>query len=102
MKTISIRLSDEDYAQLDQMLSEMGQTKQSFYETYTKTALRERRIPFIIRAPYPASRPSKMDRLGAFSRLEAIRKSADEYVPADFDTNKELEEALHEKYGNSD
>ena len=40
MRTISIRLDDADYAMLDEMLASMGQTKQTFYETYTKTALR--------------------------------------------------------------
>ena len=33
------------------MLKEMGQTKQTFYETFTRTALRERSIPFIISLP---------------------------------------------------
>ncbi len=51
MKTISVRLEDADYEALSKMLASMGQTKQTFYETYTKTALRERRIPFIISAP---------------------------------------------------
>ena len=51
MRTISIRLDDADYAMLDEMLASMGQTKQTFYETYTKTALRLRKIPFIIEAP---------------------------------------------------
>ena len=48
MKTISIRLEDHVYDELDEMLGEMGQSKQSFYETYTKTALRERSIPFVV------------------------------------------------------
>ena len=51
MRTVSIRLSDADYAMLDEMLSAMGQTKQTFYESYTKTALRLRKIPFTIEAP---------------------------------------------------
>lgn len=51
MKTISIRLEDSIYDELEAMLNDMGQTKQTFYETYTRTALRERRIPFIIRVP---------------------------------------------------
>lgn len=51
MKTISVRLEDKDYAELSAMLTNMGQTKQTFYETYTKTVLRERRIPFIIADP---------------------------------------------------
>ena len=43
MKTISIRLEDSIYEELDEMLDAMGQTKQTFYETFTRTALRERR-----------------------------------------------------------
>lgn len=42
MKTISIRLEDSIYEELDAMLDAMGQTKQTFYETFTRTALRER------------------------------------------------------------
>ena len=64
MRTISIRLEDTDYEALNDMLSDMGQTKQTFYETYTKTALRERRIPFIISAPAdPFYSASNMKRL---------------------------------------
>ena len=64
MKTISIRLDDADYAMLDEMLASMGQTKQTFYETYTKTALRLRRIPFIIEAPLdPFYSEANMERL---------------------------------------
>lgn len=51
MKTISIRLEDSIYEELGEMLDAMGQTKQTFYETFTRTALRERSIPFIISAP---------------------------------------------------
>ncbi len=51
MRTISVRLEDADYDALNEMLANMGQTKQTFYESYTKTALRERRIPFIIADP---------------------------------------------------
>lgn len=50
MKTISIRLEDHDYSLLNDILKSMGQTKQTFYETYTKTVLRLRKIPFIIEA----------------------------------------------------
>lgn len=51
MKTISIRVDDDEYAELDDLLDEMGMTKQTFYAVYTKTAIRERRIPFVIEAP---------------------------------------------------
>ena len=64
MRTVSIRLDDADYAMLDEMLTSMGQTKQTFYETYTKTALRLRKIPFIIEAPLdPFYSESNMARL---------------------------------------
>ncbi len=64
MRTISIRLSDTDYEELSSMLDDMGQTKQTFYESYTKTALRERRIPFIIAAPAdPFYSETNMNRL---------------------------------------
>ena len=44
MRTISIRLEEHDYELLNEMLSNMGQTKQTFYESYTKAALRLRKI----------------------------------------------------------
>ena len=58
MKTISIRLEDSIYEELDEMLDAMGQTKQTFYETFTRTALRERSIPFIISAPVTKKDPA--------------------------------------------
>ena len=64
MRTVSIRLEDNDYDLLNEMLSNMGQTKQTFYETYTKTALRLRRIPFTIEDPIdPFYSESNMARL---------------------------------------
>lgn len=64
MRTISIRLNDNDYDMLNEMLSNMGQTKQTFYESYTKTALRLRRIPFLIEDPLdPFYSESNMTRL---------------------------------------
>mgnify|MGYP002626052670 CR=1 FL=1 len=51
MRTISIRLDDDECEELDAILKQMGQTKQTFYETYTKTVLRLRKIPFVIEAP---------------------------------------------------
>lgn len=51
MRTVSIRLDDQECEELDLMLRQMGQTKQTFYETYTKTVLRLRKIPFMIEAP---------------------------------------------------
>ena len=65
------------------MLADMGQTKQTFYESYTKTALRERRIPFIISAPAdPFYSESNMSRLKhSFRQAESgkvIVKTMDE------------------------
>lgn len=95
MKTISIRLDDSIYEELGEMLDEMGQTKQTFYETFTRTALRERSIPFIIKAPLPSVHTDLNDKMKAFARLEASRKSFHE----DIDIDEEREEAMNEKYG---
>ena len=83
MKTISIRLEDKDYDLLNEMMQNMGQTKQTFYETYTKTALRLRRIPFMIEDPIdPFYSESNMKRLHhSFRQAEegrTITKTMDE------------------------
>ena len=83
MKTISIRLDDALYEELNEMLNAMGQTKQTFYESFTRTALRERSIPFIISAPAKAKNTSERDKLAAFTRLEASRKLFSESIEYD-------------------
>ena len=98
MKTISIRLEDTLYDELSEMLNAMGQTKQTFYESFTKTALRERSIPFIISAPAKAKNTSERDKLAAFARLETSRKLFSESIEYDV----EREEAMNEKYGSVD
>ena len=95
MKTISIRLEDSIYEELGAMLDAMGQTKQTFYETFTRTALRERSIPFIIKTPLPDTHANNNNKLEAFSRLEASRKAATKSI----DYDAEREEAMNEKYG---
>ena len=97
MKTISIRLEDSIYEELGEMLDAMGQTKQTFYETYTRTALRERSIPFIISAPVKMD-TSNNKKMEAFKRLEASRKQSAE----SFDYEKEREDAMNAKYGSVD
>ena len=74
MKTISFRLEDSIYEELGKMLDEMGQTKQTFYETFTKTELRERSIPFIIKAPLSDKNSNNRRKIEAFERLETVRK----------------------------
>lgn len=74
MKTISIRLDDAIYEELNEMLDAMGQTKQTFYETFTRTALRERSIPFIIAAPLDKKNLNNDSKMEAFKRLEDSRK----------------------------
>ena len=98
MKTISIRLEDSIYEDLSEMLDAMGQTKQTFYETFTRTALRERSIPFIISAPVTKKEAVNDRKMEAFKRLEASRKNS----VKSFDYEKEREEAMNEKYGNID
>ena len=98
MKTISIRLEDSIYEELGEMLDEMGQTKQTFYETFTRTALRERSIPFIISAPITKKAVVDDKKMEAFKRLEASRKKSTEV----FDYEREREDAMNEKYGSID
>ena len=95
MKTISIRLEDSIYEELGEMLDAMGQTKQTFYETFTRTALRERSIPFIISAPVTKSNNVNDKKMEAFRRLEISRKKSKESL----DYEKEREEAMNAKYG---
>ena len=64
----------------------MGQTKQTFYETFTRTALRERSIPFIISAPVPKKDTSDDRKLEAFKRLEASRTKSVERMDHDKQT----------------
>ena len=98
MKTISIRLEDSIYEELGEMLDAMGQTKQTFYETFTRTALRERSIPFIISAPVTKKDTTNDRRMEAFKRLETSRQQSVE----SFDYDKEREEAMNAKYGSID
>ena len=98
MKTISIRLEDSIYEELEEMLDAMGQTKQTFYETFTRTALRERSIPFIISAPVTKKDTTNDRRMEAFKRLEASRQQSVE----SFDYDKEREAAMNAKYGSID
>lgn len=39
------------------------------------------------------------ERMQAFHRLSAAREEIEEYLPGDFDPDKELEEARAERYG---
>ena len=94
MKTISIRLDDNIYNELDSILEAMGQTKQTFYETYTRTVINEGCIPFIIKAPNSIKK-EKGNKMEAYEKLEYLKKS----FPIDSDIEKEREEAMNEKYG---
>ena len=94
MKTISIRLDDAVYEKLDIILEAMGQTKQTFYETYTRTVINEGCIPFIIKAP-TSLKKEKSDKMKAYERLENLKKNS----PINVDFDKEREEAMNEKYG---
>ena len=76
------------------MLDDMGQTKQIFYETFTRTVLRERSIPFIIKSFLPNSKINNK-KIEAFEELGAFRKNIKENI----DINNEREEAIDEKYG---
>ena len=44
-------------------------------ETFTRTALRERSIPFIIKAPIAEKKPVSENKMNAFARLEEIGRA---------------------------
>ena len=90
MKTISIRLEDSIYEELGAMLDAMGQTKQTFYETFTRTALRERSIPFIIKAPIESKSIDTDAKLAAFLELKAMRKNITEDVDSERERKEEM------------
>ena len=85
MKTVSIRLEDQDYDLLNDVLRSMGQTKQTFYETYTKTVLRLRKIPFTIEAEAdPFYSEENMERLRrSIAQLNAGKGTEHELVEVD-------------------
>ena len=93
MKTVNICLEDSVYDELIKMLKEKGQSPQSFYESYTKTALRERSIPFVVCAPRKDEALPKKEKMEAFQRLEIIRLSS----AGNLDYEKERAHALEEK-----
>ena len=93
MKTVSICLEDSVYDELIKMLKEMGQSPQSFYESYTKTALRVRSRTFVVCAPRKNESLTKREKMEAFQRLEKIRLSS----TGNLDYEKERALALEEK-----
>ena len=93
MKTVSICLEDSVYDELIKMLKEKGQSPQSFYESYTKTALRDRSRTFVVCVPRKSEALTKREKMEAFQRLEKIRLSS----AGNLDYEKERAHALEEK-----
>lgn len=93
MKTISICLEDSVYDELIKMLKEKGQSPQSFYESYTKTALRDSSRAFVVCVPQKNEALTKREKTEAFQRLEKIRLSS----AGNLDYEKERARALEEK-----
>ena len=84
MKTISIRLDDDIYNELDSILEAMGQTKQTFFETYVRTVINEGCIPFIIKA-LNSNQKEKNNKMEAYKKLEYLKKTS----PINSDFKKE-------------
>ena len=93
MKTVSICLEDSVYDELMKMLKEMGQSPQSFYESYTKTVLRDRSKSLVVCTPRNNEALTKRENMEAFQRLEKIRLSS----AGNLDYEKERALALEEK-----
>ena len=93
MKTVNICLEDSVYDELIKMLKEKGQSPQSFYESYTKTTLRDRSRAFIVCVPRMNEALTKREKMETFQRLEIIRLSS----AGNLDYEKERAHALEEK-----
>nr|WP_314999586.1 antitoxin [uncultured Oribacterium sp.] len=93
MKTVSICLEDSVYGELIKMLKEKGQSPQSFYESYTKTVLRDRSRTFVVCTPRKNEALTKREKTEAFQRLEKTRLSS----AGNLDYEKERALALEEK-----
>ena len=93
MKIVSICLENSVYDELIKMLKEMGQSPQTFYESYTKTTLRNRSRAFVVCTPRKNEALTKREKMEAFQRLEKLRLSAE----GDLDYEKERARALEEK-----
>ncbi len=70
MVTVSLRFDDETKKDLDRMCDQMGMNLTTFFMIYARAALRERRIPFEIRADD--------DAFYSRENLAAIARSANE------------------------
>ncbi len=67
MVTVSLRFDEATKQGLDRMCEEMGMNLTTFFMIYARAALRERRIPFEIRA--------NDDSFYSKSNLEALKRS---------------------------
>lgn len=56
----------------------------------------------IIQRLMPEKRKDADDRMQAFYRLNAVSEEIGQYLPEDFDPDRELEEARKERYGCDD
>lgn len=56
----------------------------------------------IIQRLMPGKEKSADESMQAFYRLDAAREEIRQYLPKDFDPDKELEEAREERYGSID
>ena len=88
MKNINICLKDQVYDELVIMLEELWQSPQSFYEGYTKNALRDRSRALVVCASLKDEALLKKEKMEAFQRLEKIRLSS--IVSLDFGQEREL------------
>ena len=89
MVTVSLRFDETMKGELDRMCEEMGMNLTTFFMIYARAALRERKIPFEIRA--------NDDSFYSKSNIAAIRRSEAEMrngnvIPKSMDELEKMEE----------
>lgn len=93
MKNINIYLEDQVYDELVKMLEETGQSPQSFFESYTKTVLRDRSRALVVCTSHKEEAFPNSEKVKAFQLFEKIRLSS----VLSFDYEKERELSIERK-----
>ena len=88
MVTVSLRFDETMKGELDRMCEEMGMNLTTFFMIYARAALRERKIPFEIRAN-DDSFYSKSN-IAAIRRSEAEMRNGD-VIPKSMDELEKME-----------
>ncbi|NMA94138.1 MAG: type II toxin-antitoxin system RelB/DinJ family antitoxin [Clostridiales bacterium] len=93
---ITIRMDRELKQQAEKLFSELGLNMTTAITMFTKTAVREQRIPFELRIPEPKTNFSKLSVAEIDSELD---KGYQEYLKGESIPAEHVFAEMHKKYG---